>query len=93
MKQQPAQPSSIARDEGEAQDDIEVLSTRLDRTLRLSTPDCTMAPSLRDRICDLSQRICDIAARSNEREIAERCTDAKSRCSRATTSVRSACPE
>lgn len=74
-------------------DDIDALSRSLDRSLRLSVPDCSSAASLRDRICDLAQRICDIAARSAESEVAEHCTDGKRRCERATASVRTTCPE
>jgi hypothetical protein len=74
-------------------DDIDALTRRLDGALRLSAPDCTTASSLRDRICDLAQRICDIAGRSAEPEVAERCTDGKQRCGRATASVRTTCPE
>lgn len=79
-----------ARGEGAA-DDIEALGKRLEGALSLSVPDCTTAWSLRDRICDLADRICDLAGRSAERDIAERCTDGKARCERATSRVRESC--
>jgi hypothetical protein len=87
-------PSSTEREKSYAYvDDIDALSRSLDRTLRLSVPDCTSAASLRDRICDLAQRICSIAARSADDEVEGRCSDGKKRCERATASVRSTCPE
>jgi hypothetical protein len=87
-------PSSAEREKSYADvDDIDALTRSLDRTLRLSVPDCGSAASLRDRICDLAQRICDIAARSAETEVAERCTDGKRRCERATASVRATCAD
>ena len=87
-------PSSAEREKSYTDaDDIDALTRSLDRTLRLSVPDCGSAASLRDRICDLAQRICDIAARSSETEVAERCTDGKRRCERATASVRATCAD
>lgn len=87
-------PASAGREKSYADiDDIDALSRSLDRTLRLSVPDCSSAASLRDRICDLAQRICNIAARSAEPEVEARCTDGKRRCERATASVRGSCSD
>jgi hypothetical protein len=88
-----ALPGSTTRESkgGEPMDEIEALSKRLDGALTLSTPDCTSAWSFRDRICDLADRICDLANRSAERDVAERCTDGRSRCQRATSRVRESC--
>jgi hypothetical protein len=72
-------------------DDIEALARRLEGTLTLAVPDCTTAWSLRDRICDLADRICDLAGRSAERDVAERCSDGRTRCARATSRVRESC--
>jgi hypothetical protein len=72
-------------------DEIDNLSKRLEGTLALSTPDCTSAWSLRDRICDLADRICDLAGRSAEQDVAERCNDGRARCQRATSRVRETC--
>jgi hypothetical protein len=77
----------------DAPDEIETLGRALEGALALAAPDCTTAWSLRDRICDLSQRLCDIAGRSAEPDVAERCTDGRSRCERATARVRAACAE
>lgn len=85
-------PRSTAAESRDA-DDFERLGQRLDGALALSTPDCTTAWALRDKICDLSQRLCDLAARSAEPEVAERCTDGRGRCERATTRVRATCAE
>ena len=80
--------------EGAAQGtDIEAWSKQLEGALALSAPDCTTAWALRDRICDLAQRLCDVAGRSAEPEVAERCTDGRARCQRATTRVRASCAE
>jgi hypothetical protein len=76
---------------GEPMDEIDALTRRLEGALSLSTPDCTSAWSLRDRICDLADRICDLANRSAERDVAERCSDGRSRCQRATSRVRESC--
>jgi hypothetical protein len=73
--------------------EIETWDQQLDGALALSTPSCMTAWSLRDRICDLAQRLCDIASRSAEPEVADRCTDGRARCERATTRVRAVCPE
>jgi len=88
-----ALPGSMKRESkgGEPLDEIDVLSRRLEGALSLSTPDCTSAWSLRDRICDLADRICDLAGRSAERDVAERCSDGRSRCERATSRVRESC--
>jgi hypothetical protein len=75
----------------EPQDEIEGLTRRLEGALSLATPDCTSAWSLRDRICDLADRICDLAGRSAERDVAERCSDGRTRCQRATSRVRETC--
>lgn len=87
---------SSTEPEGEAAargSDIETWSKQLEGALALSAPDCTTAWALRDRICDLAQRLCDIAGRSAEPEVAERCTDGRTRCQRATTRVRASCAE
>ena len=87
---------SSTRPEGEESarpSDIETWSRQLEGALALSAPDCTTAWALRDRICDLAQRLCDVAGRSAEPEIAERCTDGRARCQRATTRVRASCAE
>ena len=73
--------------------DIETWSKQLEGALALSAPDCTTAWALRDRICDLAQRLCDVAGRSAEPEVAERCTDGRARCERATTRVRASCAD
>jgi hypothetical protein len=88
-----ALPGSMNRERkgGEPLDEIDALTRRLEGTLSLSTPDCTSAWSLRDRICDLADRICDLANRSAERDVAERCSDGRSRCQRATSRVRESC--
>ncbi len=88
----PEMPRSTGGVSGEA-DDFERLGQRLDGALALSAPDCTTAWALRDKICDLSQRLCDLAARSAEPEVAERCTDGRGRCEKATSRVRAACAE
>ena len=87
---------SSTRPEGEQAaraSDIETWSKQLEGALALSAPDCTTAWALRDRICDLAQRLCDVAGRSAEPEVAERCTDGRSRCERATTRVRASCAD
>jgi hypothetical protein len=87
-----ALPGSMKHEgKGEPLDEIDTLSRRLEGALSLSTPDCTSAWSLRDRICDLADRICDLAGRSAERDVAERCNDGRSRCQRATSRVRESC--
>lgn len=86
-------PSSAPQEEGSGSADIETWSKQLDGVLALSAPDCTTAWALRDRICDLAQRLCDVAGRSAEPEVAERCTDGRARCERATTRVRASCAE
>lgn len=88
-----ALPGSTTREGkgGEPMDEIDALTKRFEGALSLSTPDCTSAWSLRDRICDLADRICDLANRSAERDVAERCTDGRSRCQRATSRVRESC--
>ncbi len=85
-------PSSTKTREREPQTDIETWDHQLDGVLTLSTPDCNTAWALRDRICDLAQRLCDLATRSAEPELADRCTDGRARCDRATTRVRASCP-
>ena len=80
-------------EEGARASDIETWSKQLEGALALSAPDCTTAWALRDRICDLAQRLCDVAGRSAEPELAERCTDGRSRCERATTRVRASCAD
>lgn len=77
----------------EQPDDLDFLTRKLDGALSLSAPDCTTAWALRDRICDLAQRLCDLAARSAEPEMAERCSDGRGRCERATTRVRASCSD
>jgi hypothetical protein len=72
--------------------EVETWDKQLDGVLTLSTPDCNSAWALRDRICDLAQRLCDLASRSAEPEVADRCSDGRGRCERATTRVRAACP-
>lgn len=72
--------------------DLENWDKQLDGVLTLSTPDCNTAWALRDRLCDLAQRLCDLASRSAEPDVADRCTDGRARCERATTRVRAACP-
>lgn len=91
----PGYPSSATRpeEEGARSADIETWSKQLEGALALSAPDCTTAWALRDRICDLAQRLCDVAGRSAEPEIAERCTDGRSRCERATSRVRASCAD
>jgi hypothetical protein len=91
----PGYPSSAARPEEESarSTDIETWSKQLEGALALSAPDCTTAWALRDRICDLAQRLCDVAGRSAEPEVAERCTDGRSRCERATSRVRASCAD
>ena len=89
----PSPSSTKAESNRAAPADIEVWGRKLDNALTLSTPDCGTAWMLRDRICDLAQRLCDIAGRSAEPEVAERCTDGRSRCERATARVRAACPD
>jgi hypothetical protein len=86
-------PSSTKRERrsSEPMEEIDSLSKRLEGALALSTPDCTSAWSLRDRICDLADRICDLANRSAERDVAERCSDGRARCERATSRVRESC--
>lgn len=78
---------------GAQEDELELLTRKIDGALALSTPNCTTAWSLRDRICDLAQRLCDLAARSAEPEMAERCTDGRDRCERATARVRAGCAD
>jgi hypothetical protein len=92
--QGPYAPSSTkAESERAAPPEMETWGRQLDGALTLSTPDCSMAWALRDKICDLAQRLCDIAGRSAEPEVAERCTDGRSRCERATSRVRAGCAE
>ena len=87
-------PSTTRPEEESARpSDIETWSKQLEGALALSAPDCTTAWALRDRICDLAQRLCDVAGRSAEPELAERCTDGRSRCERATTRVRASCAD
>jgi hypothetical protein len=86
-------PSSTKARERAPLTEIETWDKQLDGALTLSTPDCNTSWALRDRICDLAQRLCDLAARSAEPEVADRCTDGRARCERATTRVRAACPE
>lgn len=74
-------------------DELDLLGRKLDGALALSAPDCTSAWALRDRICDLAQRLCDLAARSAEPEMAERCSDGRGRCERATSRVRASCSD
>ena len=73
--------------------DMDAWARQMESALTLATPDCTTAWALRDKICDLAQRLCDIAGRSAEPEVADRCTDGKSRCARATARVRAGCAE
>jgi hypothetical protein len=75
----------------ERDEDFDQLGHQLEGALRLSTPDCTTAWALRDRICDLSTRLCGIAEQSNDPDVAARCTDGRARCERATTRVRAQC--
>jgi hypothetical protein len=64
-----------------------------DRALTLSAPDCVRAAFLRDRICDLSDRVCELWDRNRQvRELADRCTEARSSCERATQRVTHSCP-
>lgn len=86
-------PSSTRASDRKALSDVETWDKQLDGVLTLSTPDCNSAWALRDRICDLAQRLCDLAARSAEPDVADRCTDGRARCERATTRVRAACPQ
>lgn len=93
-----SEPSMPATTKGEStpgaqEDELELLTRKIDGALALSTPNCTTAWSLRDRICDLAQRLCDLAARSAEPEMAERCTDGRDRCERATARVRAGCAD
>jgi hypothetical protein len=89
----PEAPSSVRSErETKTLPDIELWGKQLDGALTLSTPDCNTAWALRDRICDLAQRLCDLASRSAEPEVADRCTDGRARCERATARVRAACP-
>jgi hypothetical protein len=73
--------------------DMEGLARQLENALTLSAPDCSTAWALRDKICDLAQRLCDMAGRSAEPEVAERCTDGRARCEKATTRVRAGCAD
>jgi hypothetical protein len=87
-------PSSLDRDKSaRPEGEFDALTRQLDGALALSTPNCGVAWSLRDRICDLANRICDMAARSAEPEVTERCTDGRVRCERATARVRSSCQD
>jgi hypothetical protein len=83
--------SSKAEGERAASPDMDAWARQMESALTLATPDCTTAWALRDRICDLAQRLCDIAGRSAEPDVAERCTDGRSRCERATSRVRAGC--
>jgi len=89
----PSSTAPHAKARAQTPDDAEALGRALENALSLSAPDCTTAWALRDRICDLSQRLCDLAGRSAEPDVAERCTDGRGRCERATTRVRAACAE
>ncbi|HEX4337055.1 MAG TPA: hypothetical protein VH062_14150 [Polyangiaceae bacterium] len=82
--------SGAAKD---APSELDLWGRQMESALTLSTPDCSLAWALRDRICDLAQRVCDVAGRSAEPEVAERCTDGRARCDHATTRVRAACPD
>lgn len=84
-------PSSSKGNRGEPSDDLDVLGRRLEGALSLAAPDCTLAWSLRDRICDLADRLCDLAGRSADKDVAERCSDGRARCERATSRVRDSC--
>ncbi len=85
--------STKAESERAGPSDMDVWGRQLENALTLSAPDCSTAWALRDRICDLAQRLCDIAGRSAEPEVAERCSDGRARCERATTRVRAGCAE
>jgi hypothetical protein len=62
-------------------------------TLASRAPDCPVARSLRDRICDLSGRICTIADRNpSEAQVGDRCRDSRDSCTRAARDVAEACP-
>lgn len=62
----------------------------LNDALALAAPDCGLARTLRDRICELADRICRLG--ESDPTVAAHCADGKSRCSDATTRVGSQCP-
>ena len=80
-----------ARRAGDEADDLDALTRSFEGSLALSVPDCSTAWAMRDRICDLADRLCDLAGRSEEPELADRCTDGRARCVRATAHVKDAC--
>lgn len=70
--------------------DLSRAAKELDDTLSLAAPDCGLARTLRDRICELSDRICKLA--ESDPSIGPRCDDGKNRCAEAKKTVGVQCP-
>jgi hypothetical protein len=62
----------------------------LDDTLALASPDCGLARTLRDRICEIAVRICKLG--ESDPSIGPRCDDGKNRCADARKRRGAQCP-
>ena len=65
-------------------------SKELGIALGLAAPDCSIARTLRDRVCALADRICKLGGA--DPDVAARCKDGQSRCIDAKDRVGSRCP-
>jgi hypothetical protein len=65
-------------------------SKELDHALALAAPDCGLARTLRDRVCEIADRICGL--RDPNPNVQVRCEDGKTRCASAKARVREHCP-
>jgi hypothetical protein len=80
----------MTRDEAERE--LALAEKQLGDALALAAPDCDMARTLRDRICDLSARLCSLTDATADSTVKERCEDGKRRCGTAKETVGARCP-
>jgi hypothetical protein len=64
---------------------------QLGDAVALTAPDCELARTLRDRICELADRICELTRGAADPAMTERCDDGKRRCEKAKNNVGARC--
>lgn len=63
-----------------ATEQLQAAFAEVERALELSTPDCSTAKTLRDRVCELAEHICRLAEESSASSAATMCEDGRKRC-------------
>ncbi len=71
----------------------EAALSRLDSALQLTSPDCSGAQILRERVCELADQICRLASQSVNAKNARLCEDARGRCTRAREAYSETCAD